>query len=106
MNHRQAAHGTASLIWEAIGSLGEGECHEGPLIPLNGGRSFTDAIQIYYGKTIIGETRARGTNWRLLRYFRAMRMGDMNPGRICGNGEVSLGNRYSKMESLRFVIRL
>lgn len=100
MNHRQAAHGIASLIWEAIGSLGEGECHEGSLIPLHGGSSFTEAIQIYYGKTITGEARARGTNWSLLRYFRAMGMRDMNPGRICGNGEVSLGNRYSKMESM------
>lgn len=41
----------------------------------------------------------------LLRYFRPVGIEDMYPDRICGNGEVSLGNRYSKMESVRCFIR-
>ena len=41
----------------------------------------------------------------LLRYFRPVGIEDMNPDRICGNGEVRLGNRYSKMGSMRCFIR-
>lgn len=41
----------------------------------------------------------------LLRYFRPVGIEDMYPDRFCGNGEVRLGNRYSKLESMRCFIR-
>lgn len=53
------------------------------------------------------ETPEEGTPIRrLLKYFRLIEMRDVNPGRDCGNGEVGLENKYSKVKFMGFDTRL
>lgn len=86
----QSAHGIVSLIWEAMGSLGEGVCHDQKVIS-------RDRYRYIREKQSQEMPEEEGPIRSLLRYFRPVGIEDMNPDRICGNGEVRLGNRYSKM---------
>jgi len=72
-----------SLIWEAMGSLGEGACHDQKVISRGRYRYIRE-------KQSQEMPEEEGPIRSLLRYFRPVGIEDMNPDRICGNGEVRL----------------
>lgn len=55
------------------------------------------------GKMITGRRNQRkGNQLGVYGDIRPMGMGDTNPGRSHGHGDVSLGERYSKVQSVGF----